>query len=123
MPFCFLYRTIGTFNYVEPGILRTEYLCVGSDDQKRKIKGTKEVVRELGAIWGQDRGSSCASYGCAPFSGSHSGGRAPYGGSRTLAVLAWWSVRYGCLSSGDSSSESLSGLLVRVVSSQWVYVS
>ena len=28
---------------------------------KNKKKSTKEVVRQLGAIWGQDRGWSCAS--------------------------------------------------------------
>ena len=32
-------------------------------------------------------------------------------------------VKFVSLSSGDSSSESLSGRLVRVVFSQWVYVS
>ena len=70
MPFSFLYRAVGIFNYVEPGNLRTKYHVLVQMIIKKK--GTKEVVRELGAIWGQDRGWSCASYGCAPFSGSHS---------------------------------------------------
>ena len=58
------------FNYEEPGILRTKYLCVGSDYQQQK-KVLRTSLESWGAIREQDRGWSCASYVCAPFSGSH----------------------------------------------------
>ena len=43
------------FNYVEPGILRTKYLCVGSDDQKKVLRTSLESWELFGGKIGGGR--------------------------------------------------------------------